>query len=84
MRLIQIVKYTFCAVSMILTSLFALSLLGVASSDVVIGNGLSKNLLAVGLFILIGCCVDFGKYLFCSERNCSHYDGAMGLVLSGF
>ncbi len=84
MRLIQIVKYTFCAVSMILTSLFALSLSGVASSDVVIGNGLSKNLLAAGLFILIGCCVDFGKYLFWSERHRSHYYGAMALVLTGF
>ncbi len=84
MRLIQIVKYTFCFVSMILTSLFALSLSGVASSDVMTGSGLSKILLAAGLFILIGCCIDFGKYLFWSERQRSHYYGAMALVLTGF
>lgn len=84
MRLIKIVKYTFCLVSMILTSLFALSLSGVASSDVLIGNGLSKNLLAAGLFILIGCCIDFGKYLFWSERQRSHYYGVMAIVLTGF
>ena len=84
MRLIQIVKYTFCLVSMILTSLFALSLSGVSSSDVMIGNGLSKSILAAGLFILVGCCIDFGKYLFWSERQRSHYYGVMALVLTGF
>lgn len=84
MRLIQVVKYTFCLVSMILTSLFALSLSGVSSSDVMIGNGLSKSLLAAGLFILVGCCIDFGKYLFWSERQRSHYYGVMALVLTGF
>jgi len=84
MRLIQIVKYTFCLVSMILTSLFALSLSGVSPSDVMIGNGLSRSLLAAGLFILVGCCIDFGKYLFWSERQRSHYYGVMALVLTGF
>ncbi len=84
MRLIQIVKNTFCFVSMILTSLFALSLSGVSSSDVMIGNGLSKSLLAAGLFILVGCCIDFGKYLFWSERQRSHYYSVMALVLTGF
>ena len=83
-HLVQVTQTVFCLVSMILTSLFALSLSGVASSDVVIGNGLSKNLLAAGLFILIGCCIDFGKYLFWSERHRSYYYGAMALVLTGF
>jgi hypothetical protein len=69
---------------MILTSLFALSLSGVSSSDVVVGNGLSKSILSAVLFILIGCCIDFGKYLFWSERQRSHYYGVIALLLTGF
>ena len=83
-RLIQITKIIFCLVSMILTSLFALSLSAVSSSDFMNGNGLSKNLLAAGLFILIGCCIDFGKYLFWSERKRSYCYGVMALILTGF
>lgn len=33
---------------------------------------------------MIGCCIDFGKYLFWSERHRSHYYGLMALVLTGF
>ncbi|WP_427979223.1 hypothetical protein, partial [Agarivorans sp.] len=36
------------------------------------------------LFVLIGCCIDIGKYLFWAQRKRSHYYGFLSLVLMGF
>lgn len=84
MRLVQIFKYACCLVSMILTSLFALTLSGIMFTDEAFGSGVSKDMLTAGLFVLIGCCIDFGKYLFWYERKRSHYYGFVGLVLTVF
>ena len=85
LRLVQITQAIFCLVSMILTSLFSLSLSGVTVDALPDQEGLGKAavFLAV-LFILIGCCIDIGKYLFWSQRQRSPYYGILSLVLMVF
>ena len=69
---------------MVLTGMFSLSLSGFYFSDAVVDGGLNKSLLSACLFILIGVCIDFGKYLFWSERKRSYLYGVIALVLTGF
>ncbi len=84
LRIVQFTQITFCLVSMILTSLFALSLsganLGGADTAVTSLNGV----LSSGLFILIGACIDSGKYLFWVERERNFGYLAISLVLTLF
>ncbi|MFN3237616.1 MAG: hypothetical protein ACE37D_11210 [Pseudomonadales bacterium] len=68
LRLVQITQAIFCLVSMILTSLFALSLSGVYFDALPDQEGWEKSVFLAALFILIGCCIDIGKYLFWSQR----------------
>ena len=84
LRLVQITQAIFCLVSMILTSLFALSLSGVTVDALHDQDGLWKALFLAALFILIGCCIDIGKYLFWSQRQRSPYYGMLSLVLMVF
>jgi hypothetical protein len=83
-RLVQITQAIFCLVSMILTSLFALSLSGVTIDTLPDQDGWEKALFLAALFILIGCCIDIGKYLFWSQRQRSRYYGTLSLVLMVF
>jgi len=43
-----------------------------------ISNGVAKW---VAVFVLIGCCIDIGKYLFWAQRQRSHYYGLLSLLL---
>jgi len=84
LRLVQITQAIFCLVSMILTSLFALSLSGVSLDALPDQEGWGKIVFLASLFILIGCCIDIGKYLFWSQRLRSRYYGVLSLVLMVF
>jgi hypothetical protein len=84
LRLVQITQAIFCLVSMILTSLFALSLSGVSFDALPDQEGWGKIVFLAALFILIGCCIDIGKYLFWSQRLRSRYYGVLSLVLMVF
>lgn len=82
--LVQITQYIFCLVSMILTSLFAISLSGMSISEIGGDAGITGKIFSGFLFVLIGCCIDFGKYLFWSQRYRSHYYGSISLILTVF
>lgn len=69
---------------MILTSLFALSLSGVTIDHLLDQAGWGRVVLLAVLFVLTGCCIDIGKYLFWSQRHRSSYYGILSLVLMGF
>uniref|UniRef100_UPI00261C9272 hypothetical protein n=1 Tax=uncultured Paraglaciecola sp. TaxID=1765024 RepID=UPI00261C9272 len=84
LRLVQITQAIFCLVSMILTSLFSLSLSGVTVDALPDQEGWGKTVFLAALFILIGCCIDIGKYLFWSQRQRSLYYGILSLVLMVF
>ena len=84
LRLVQITQAIFCLVSMILTSLFALSLSSVTVDALPDQEGWGKAVFLAVLFILIGCCIDIGKYLFWSQRQRSRYYGMLSLVLMVF
>ncbi|WP_339672426.1 hypothetical protein [Dasania marina] len=83
-RLIQITQIIFCLVSMILTSLFALSLSGGSIDRISDQEEWGGAVFMAILFVLIGCCIDAGKYLFWSQRQRSHYYGALSLLMMGF
>lgn len=83
-RLIQITQIIFCLVSMVLTSLFALSLSGVSIDRISDQEEWGGSVFMAILFVLIGCCIDAGKYLFWSQRQRSHYYGALSLLMMGF
>ena len=83
-RLIQITQIIFCLVSMILTSLFALSLSGVTIDRLSDQEDWGSAVFLAILFVLIGCCIDIGKYLFWSQRQRSPYYGILSLVLMVF
>lgn len=83
-HLIQSTQIIFCLVSMILTSLFALSLSGVSVDHLSDQTGWGMTIFLAILFILIGCCIDIGKYLFWSNRHRGRYYGVLSLWLMGF
>jgi hypothetical protein len=84
LRITQLTQIIFCFVSMILTSLFALSLSGVSIDDLSPRSTSGKTVFLALVFLLIGCCVDIGKYLFWSQRRRSPYYGALSFVLMMF
>ena len=69
---------------MVLTSLFALSLSGGSIDHLSVQEEWGGTIFMAILFVLIGCCIDTGKYLFWSQRQRSHYYGVLSLVLMGF
>jgi len=83
-RLIQITQIIFCLVSMILTSLFALSLSGVTIDGLSDQEGWGKTVFLAVLFVLIGCCIDISKYLFWAQRQRSRYYVILSLILMVF
>mgnify|MGYP003626395041 CR=1 FL=1 len=84
LRSVQVSQAIFCLVSMVLTSLFALSLSGVTVDAPPDQGGWGKAAFLAVLFILIGCCIDIGKYLFWSQRQRSRYYGILSIVLMAF
>ena len=56
-----------------------------ANFDVVIeADEHGHTILMAGLFVLIGCCIDVGKYLFWAKRQISRYFKALSLVIMVF
>ena len=56
-----------------------------ANFDVVVEAGeRGHTIFMAGLFVLIGCCIDVGKYLFWAKRQISQYFKALSLVLMIF
>lgn len=84
LRLTQVTQSIFCLVSMMLTGLFALSLSGVSLHVLSESEGFNKTLFLAVLFVLIGCCIDIGKYLFWAQRQHSIYFVVLGLTLMTF
>jgi len=84
LRLAQITRTIFCMVSMILTSLFALSLSGLTVADMSWKGGVESTVFLAVLFVLIGACIDIGKYLFWAQRQSGRYYGILSLALMGF
>lgn len=82
--LIQSTQVIFCLVSMVLTSLFALSLSGVTIDHLSDQTGWGMTIFLAILYILIGCCVDIGKYLFWPNRHRGGYYGVLSLLLMVF
>jgi hypothetical protein len=64
--------------------MFALSLSGVTVESLLDEAGWGRAIFLAMLFVLIGCCIDVGKYLFWSQRQRSLYYGVISLVLMGF
>jgi len=84
LKLIWFVQTVFFLVSMLLTGLFAMSLSG-ADFDSAMKTGESyQSIFMAALFILIGCCIDVGKYLFWVKRQISRYFKMLSLVLMVF
>lgn len=83
-QLVRVIQFVFCFVSMVLTSLFALSLSGITIEELDNGLGSTKKLLSAGLFVLIGACIDLGKYLFWAQRDKSVGYLSVSLILTGF
>lgn len=80
----RVTQYCFCSISILLTGLFALSLTGLSWSELE-GSGFKvRSLLAAALFLLIGCCIDVGKYLFWMHRRTSTYYSAISIILMLF
>jgi len=69
---------------MTLTGLFALSLSGVSLNVLSGSDGVNKAVFLAGLFVLIGCCIDIGKYLFWAQRKRSIYFVVLSLTLMVF
>ena len=84
LRTVQLIQFVFCLVSMILTSLFALSISGAAVDSSDAGFSSLSSVLSAGLFILIGACIDSGKYLFWVERSRNFGYLAVSIVLTLF
>ena len=82
--LVQFTQFVFCLVSMTLTSLFAFSLSGITFEEVGGGFGSEKEILSACLFVLIGVCIDFGKYLFWVQGNRHVVYVGISIVLTGF
>lgn len=80
---IRCAQYIFCLVSMVLTSLFVLSLTGISFASISAMDSIEKLLMTI-LFLLIGCCIDIGKYLFWSQRHVTHYFFALSITLMVF
>ena len=84
LRLTQVTQSIFCLVSMTLTGLFALSLSGVSINVLSESDGVNKTVFLAVLFVLIGCCIDIGKYLFWAQRQRSIYFVVLSLTLMAF
>lgn len=70
MRYLIIVTQTLlCLVSMVLTGLFALSISGGSFDSLTKVNEVGGTILLSVLFLVIGFCIDLGKYLFWSQRH---------------
>ena len=82
--LIWITQTVFCLVSMILTGMFALSLSGISYQTLSVFSVIDKTLLLAVLFVLIGCCIDIGKYLFWIQRQRSAYFRWLSIALMLF
>ena len=84
LKLIWFVQAVFFLVSMLLTGLFAMSLSGADFNGVMKTSESDQAIFMAGLFILIGCCIDVGKYLFWVKRRISRYFKMLSLVLMVF
>tara|TARA_R110002124_G_scaffold5786_11_gene36328 strand:- start:3519 stop:4484 length:966 start_codon:yes stop_codon:yes gene_type:complete len=84
LKLIWFVQTVFFLVSMLLTGLFAMSLSGADFNGVMKTSESDQAIFMPGLFILIGCCIDVGKYLFWVKRRISRYFKMLSLVLMVF
>ena len=84
LKLARYTQFICCFVSMVLTSLFAFSLSGISIDSIDDGVGGTKEVLSVSLFVLIGACIDFGKYLFWAQRDKSFGYLGVSLILTAF
>ncbi len=80
----RIIQYCLCSVSMVLTGLFAVSLTGVELSQVGNTDFTIELLLTLALFVLIGICIDLGKYLYWINRFRGTYYAGMSIILTVF
>lgn len=83
-HLIFITQAVFCLVSMTLTAMFALSLSGISAEALADTTGSGQAVFLAALFVLIGCCIDVGKYVFWVQRQRSRYYGLLSLMLMAF
>ncbi len=82
--LIFVTQNILCLVSMVLTGMFALSLSG-EQFDALLDKDRIDNVVFLSLFfLLIGCCIDIGKYLFWSQRKRGKYFSILSLTLMFF
>lgn len=84
LRISLFTQTIFCLVSMTLTSLFALSLSGVSLDSLNKPGENTATLLLACIFILIGSCIDVGKYLFWMFRKQSQYFISLSIILMVF
>lgn len=78
------VQAVFFTVSMLLTGLFSLSLSGVDIGQLTENEWEGQSVFLTVLFVLIGCCIDIGKYLFWLQRKVSRYFQALSITLMVF
>lgn len=83
-HLFLITQAIFCLVSMTLTAMFALSLSGISAEALADTTWSGQALFLAVLFVLIGCCIDIGKYVFWAQRQRSRYYGLLSLILMVF
>ncbi len=80
----QITQYIFCLTSMALTALFAFSLSGITTDDLWQTKGVTSSFLLLTIFLLIGACIDAGKYLFWLKKGNSLFFLLLSLLLMIF
>ncbi|BFM18704.1 hypothetical protein R50073_48870 (plasmid) [Maricurvus nonylphenolicus] len=84
LKLIWFVQIVFFLVSMLLTGLFAMSLSGGDFDGLIQAHEDQQSIFMAALFVLIGCCIDIGKYLFWAKRHISRFFTLLSVVLMAF
>lgn len=84
LRITQFTQAIFCIVSMTLTGMFALSLSGFDVNTLSEQEKFESSIFLAVMFVLIGCCIDIGKYIFWMQRHRSVYYGFLSLILMAF
>ena len=82
--LAKFTQYIFCIISMMLTSLFALSLSGITESDYQQSNNILSPVFLAIIFIGVGSSIDIGKYLFWLKKSQSIFFLILSLMLMFF
>lgn len=81
---VRTIQYCLCLVSMVLTALFAVSLTGIELGHNEESEITVSSVAALSLFVLIGICIDLGKYLYWINNDKGKWYVWISIVLTVF